>query len=43
MTGVTNTEDKVAEVTVRVMFPEIAPEVAMMVAIPGAMAVARPL
>jgi len=43
LTGVTNTEDRVAEVTVRVVLPEIAPEVAVMVAVPGAMAVARPL
>jgi hypothetical protein len=43
VTGATNTEDRVAEVTVRVVLLEIAPEVAVMVAVPGAMAVARPL
>jgi ABC-type proline/glycine betaine transport system permease subunit len=43
LTGVTNTEDRVAEVTVRVVLLEIAPEVAVMVAVAGAMAVARPL
>jgi hypothetical protein len=41
--GVTDMEDRVAEVTVRVAFPEVAPEVAVMVVIPGAMAVAKPL
>lgn len=43
LTGATNTEDRVALVTVRVVLPEIAPEVAVMVAVPGAMAVTRPL
>ena len=36
-------EDSVAEVTVRVVFPEILPEVAVMVAVPAEVAVARPL
>ena len=43
LAGVTAMEDKVAEVTVRVVLPEILPEVAVMVAAPAAMAVARPL
>ena len=41
--GVTATEDRVPEVTVRVVLPEIVPEVAVMVAVPAAMPVARPL
>ena len=41
--GVTAMEDRFAEVTVRVVLPEIVPEVAVMVAVPAAMAVARPL
>ena len=40
---VTDMDDRVAEVTVRVLFPEIVPWVAVMLAVPGAMAVARPL
>ena len=43
LAGVTDMEDRVAEVTVRVAFPEVAPEAAVMVVIPGAMAVAKPL
>jgi hypothetical protein len=43
LTGATNTEDRVADVTLRVLLPEIVPEVAVMVAVPGAMAVAKPL
>jgi uncharacterized membrane protein YqaE (UPF0057 family) len=47
LTGVTDREARVAEVTVRVVLPEIVPEVtgmvAVMVVVPGAMAVARPL
>ena len=47
VTGVTEREDKVAEVTVRVVLADIGPEgrlmVAVMVAVPGAMAVAKPL
>jgi len=43
LAGVTDIEDRVAEVTVRVAFPEVAPEAAVMVVIPGAMAVAKPL
>ena len=34
---------EVPEVTVRVVFPEILPEVAVIVVVPTAMAVARPL
>jgi hypothetical protein len=41
--GVTDMEDRIAEVTVRVAFPETLPEVAVMVVVPIAMAVARPL
>lgn len=36
-------EGRVAGVTVRVVFPEILPEVAVMVVVPVATAVARPL
>ena len=43
LTGVTDMEARVAEVTVRVVFPEIVPEVAVMVAVPAATAVDRPL
>ena len=43
LAGVTVTEDRIAGVTVRVVFPEIFPEVAVMVAEPAATAVARPL
>ena len=41
--GVTNMEDRVAEVTVTVVLPEILPVVAVMVAVPTATPVARPL
>jgi len=41
--GVTAMDDRVAEVTVRVVFPEIVPEVAVMVVTPVVRAVARPL
>jgi hypothetical protein len=41
--GVTDMEDRVAGSTVRVVFPEILPEVAVMVALPAATAVAKPL
>jgi hypothetical protein len=40
--GVTAIEDRVAEVTVRVVVPEILPEVAVMVVVPAATAVASP-
>ena len=43
LAGVTVMEDRVAEVTVRVVLPEILPEVAVIVAVPAATAVARPL
>src|SRR5208337_4916443 len=43
LAGVTDMEDRVAEDTVRVVFPEILPEVAVMVVVPAARAVARPL
>jgi hypothetical protein len=49
LTGVTETEDRVADVTVRavspvtLVLPKFGPEVAVMVAMPGAMAVAKPL
>jgi hypothetical protein len=36
-------EDRVPEATVRVVFPEIVPEVAVMVVVPAATAVTRPL
>ena len=41
--GVTDIEDVVAELTVSVVFPEILPKVAVMVVVPAATAVARPL
>ena len=51
MVGVTDMEDRDAEITVRTVLPKEGPveklfgmeEVAVMVVIPGAMAVARPL
>jgi len=44
LAGVTAMEDRVAELTVRVVLPEIIPEVAVMVVpVPTATAVARPL
>ena len=43
LAGVTKMEERVAEFTVRVVLPEIVPEVAVMVAAPAATAVARPL
>ena len=43
LVGVTDMEDKVAGVTVRVVFPEILPEVAVMLALPAATAVPNPL
>jgi hypothetical protein len=41
--GVIDVEDRVAEFTIRVVLPEIPPEVAVMVAVPAATAVAKPL
>ena len=43
MTGVTDIEDRIAAVTVRVVLPEILPEAAVMIEVPAATAVARPL
>jgi hypothetical protein len=43
LAGVTIMEDRVAGVTVKVVLPEIVPEAAVMVEVPGARAVARPL
>ena len=43
LAGVTVMEDKVAEVTVRSVFPEILPEVAVIVEVPAATPVARAL
>jgi hypothetical protein len=43
LAGVINMEERVAEFTVRVVLPEIVPEVAVIVALPAAMAVAWPL
>jgi hypothetical protein len=40
---ITDMEDTVAEVTVTVMLPEILPDVAVMVVVPTARVVARPL
>jgi hypothetical protein len=41
--GVTDIEDRVADVTVRFVLPEMLPEVAVTVVVPTATAVARPL
>jgi hypothetical protein len=43
LAGVTDMEERVAEVAVRVVLPEIIPELAVMVALPAATAVVRPL
>ena len=43
LAGVTAREDSVEEVTVRVVFPETVPTLAVMVAVPAARAVAKPL
>jgi hypothetical protein len=43
LAGVTDMEDKVAEVTVKVMLPRILPEAVEMIAVPAATAVAKPL
>jgi hypothetical protein len=43
LAGVTDMEDRVAEVTVRVVFPETLPKVAVMVVVPTETPVARPL
>jgi len=43
LAGVTDTEDRVAGVTVRVVFFAILPEAAVMVVVPAATAVASPL
>ena len=40
---VTDMEDRIADLTVRVMFPEILPEMAVMVAVPVATEVATPM
>ncbi len=41
--GVTDIDERTAELTVRIVFPEILPEVAVMVVEPAAVVVARPL
>jgi len=41
--GVTDMEDRIAEVTVRVVLPEMLPEVAVTMDIPTAAVVARPM
>ena len=43
LAGVTEMEDRIAEFTVRVVLPEILPEMAIMVEVPAATPVARPL
>ena len=43
LAGVTNMEERVAEFTVKVVLPEILPEVAVMLVEPAEKAVARPL
>lgn len=41
--GVTDMEDRLAEVTVSIVFPDMLPEVAVMVVVPGFKATAKPL
>ncbi len=41
--GVTDMEDKVADVTVRVVFAAVLPEVMVIVVVPGFKAIAKPL
>ena len=43
MDGVTAMEDKVAGIIVRAVFPEMSPKVAVMMDVPTATAVARPM
>lgn len=43
MAGATEMDDRVAELTVRVVFPEMLPKVTVMVVVPAETAVARPL
>ncbi len=43
LAGVIAMEDRVAELTVRVVLAETVPKVAVMVVVPAAMAVAKPL
>lgn len=43
LAGVTDMEDRTTEVTVRVALPELFPEVAIMVEVPAATPVARPV
>jgi hypothetical protein len=43
LAGMTNMEERVAEVTVKVVLPDLVPEAAVMVAVPAAMVVAKPL
>ena len=43
LAGVTDMEDRMPEVTVKVVLPKILPEAAEMIAAPAATAVAKPL
>jgi hypothetical protein len=43
LVGVNDIDDRIAEVTVRVVFPETLSEVAVMVVVPAPTAIARPL
>ena len=43
LAGITDIEERVAEVTVTVVLPRMLPEAAEMIAVPAATAVARPL
>jgi hypothetical protein len=43
LAGVTDMEDRVPGMTVRVVFPEMLPEVAVMMDVPSATALARPM
>jgi hypothetical protein len=43
LAGITDIEDRVAEVTDKVVLPEILPEAAEMIAVPAEMAMAKPL
>ena len=43
LAGVTVMDDRVGEVTVRIVFPQMLPRVAVIVAVPTAIPVAKPL
>ena len=43
LAGITDIEERVAEFTVNVVFPEIVPKVPVIIVVPDEMAMARPL